>query len=72
MKPDRRDGGREAKRFHTVQEIAEILGVNHKSIREGIRRREIPHVRIGRTIRIPAGWVQSLSSQGRVAPPDGS
>ena len=38
MKRDGQNGGREAKRFHTVQEIAKILRVNHKSIREGIRR----------------------------------
>jgi excisionase family DNA binding protein len=72
MKREERDGGREAKRFHTVQEIAKILRVNHKSIREGIRRSEIPHVRVGRTIRVPAAWVESLLSQGCAAPPDGT
>lgn len=56
------------KRFHTVQEVADVLRVDHKTVRDAISRGEIPHVRLGRTIRIPAAWVESIATQGRVSP----
>ncbi len=37
----------------TVEETAEVLRISRGSAYEGIRTGEIPHVRIGRTIRIP-------------------
>jgi excisionase family DNA binding protein len=37
----------------TVEEAAEALRISRGSAYEGIRTNEIPHVRIGRTIRVP-------------------
>lgn len=36
----------------TVEEMAEVLRISRGSAYEGIRSGEIPHVRIGRTIRV--------------------
>jgi len=54
----------------TVEELAEFLRVNHKTVREAIARGEIPGVRrIGTTIRISreavVNWMNS--GQGRVS-----
>ena len=37
----------------TVEEAADCLRISRGSAYEGIRTGEIPHVRIGRTIRVP-------------------
>lgn len=37
----------------TVEEAADVLRISRGSAYEGIRSGEIPHVRIGRTIRVP-------------------
>jgi excisionase family DNA binding protein len=54
----------------TVEELAEFLRVNHKTVREAIARGDIPGVRrIGTTIRISrdavVNWMNS--GQGRVS-----
>ena len=56
--------------FFTIQEVADLLRVNHKTIREEIRRGRIPCVRMGRVMRIARSVVDSLT-QGRVALPEG-
>lgn len=57
--------------FFTVIELAALLRVNHKTLREALRDGSIPHVRLGRTIRIPAAVVASMLTQGRVPSPEG-
>ena len=37
----------------TVNEVAELLGMSRNSIYNGIRRGEIPHIRIGKLVLIP-------------------
>jgi excisionase family DNA binding protein len=36
-----------------VHEAAEVCGVNHKTIREMLNAKELPQIRLGRTVRIP-------------------
>lgn len=53
----------------TVDEAAEILRVDRKTVYESIRRGELPGVvRLGRSIRIGRGaLLQFLAGQGRVS-----
>ncbi len=44
----------------TVEEAAEVLRISRGSAYEAIRANEIPHVRIGRTIRVPRHALLSL------------
>jgi excisionase family DNA binding protein len=37
----------------TVEEAAEVLRIGRSACYEGVRRGEIPSVRIGRTLRVP-------------------
>lgn len=45
----------------SVREAADHLGVGRNTVYELVARRELPHLRIGRTIRIPteslAAWI---------------
>lgn len=43
-----------------VQEAAEVLGVNHKTVREMLEQGKLPHYRLGRTMRIPTTAVSKL------------
>ena len=53
----------------SVEELAARWRVNRKSIYEAITRGELPVVRIGpRIIRVAVSVVESIESQGRVAP----
>lgn len=65
------DEGSTARAFYTVDEVAAILRVNHKTVREALRDGAIPHVRLGRTIRIPAAVITSMLKQGHAVPPEG-
>ena len=50
------------KRAYTVEEVANELDCDHKTVRKGIAKGEIPSIRLGRFIRIPGWWVnQTLS-----------
>lgn len=51
------------KHAFTVQEVAEILDVNHKTIRELIGAEKIQAMRLGRLIRIPRSEVLKLLGQ---------
>jgi excisionase family DNA binding protein len=53
------------------EEVAERWGVNIKTVYASIRAGQLPALRLGRTIRIPATVVASIEKQGRVAPPKG-
>lgn len=53
MNPTPPDRQQEAPEFLTVEEAAALLRVNHKTLREAIRRNDVPGVvRLGRTLRI--------------------
>lgn len=60
-----------ARAVYKVMELAALLRVDHKTLRSEIQAGRIPHVRIGRVIRIPAAVVASMLEQGRVVPPEG-
>jgi excisionase family DNA binding protein len=52
----------------TVDEVAEILGISRGSAYEGCRRGEIPSLRVGRRIVVPAHQLQAhLSGPGRAS-----
>jgi excisionase family DNA binding protein len=57
--------------FYTVQELADLLRVDHKTVRSAISAGQIRVVRLGRTIRIPRAVVESMLAQDRVVPPMG-
>ena len=44
----------------TVREAAEALGIGLNSAYEAIARGEIPHIRIGRSIRVPRTALEQL------------
>ena len=44
----------------TVRQAADVLGISKNSTYEAIRRGEIPAVRIGRVIRVPALGLRKL------------
>jgi excisionase family DNA binding protein len=44
----------------TVQETATTLGISLNSAYEGIRRGEIPHLRIGRRIVVPVAALERV------------
>ena len=46
----------------TVEEAAQVLRISRGSAYEGVRTGEIPHVRIGRTIRVPRRAMEELLS----------
>lgn len=43
-----------------VQEVAHLLGVNHKTVRERVDKGEIPSVRLGRVLRIPTAGLRPM------------
>jgi excisionase family DNA binding protein len=44
----------------TVEQAAEILAISRGSAYEGCRTGEIPHLRVGRSIRVPRCALQQL------------
>ena len=51
--------------FLTVQEATKVLRVNRGTLLRAIRRGEVPVVRIGRCLRIPARWLQETLDRRR-------
>jgi excisionase family DNA binding protein len=49
----------------TPKEAAEILGINKKSVYEGIKKGEIPHFALGRLFLIPRPAFNELLRSGR-------
>jgi excisionase family DNA binding protein len=50
---------------HTVEETAEILGISRQTAYEGCRRGDIPCVRIGKRMLVPAEALARILSAGR-------
>lgn len=48
--------------FYRVPAVSEILDMDGRTIRRGIEAGEIPAVRVGNAIRIPAAWVKEAAS----------
>jgi len=45
-----------------VDEVAEKLRTNRKTVYDAIARGEIPAVRIGRALRIPSVWLRRVTA----------
>lgn len=43
-----------------VQEAADVLGVNHKTVRGMLLKEQLPQIRLGRTLRIPTSAVRAM------------
>jgi excisionase family DNA binding protein len=53
--------------FLTPDEFRSYMGLGRNTVYDLLRRNEVPHVRLGRTIRIPKTALQSLRQQDAVA-----
>lgn len=58
MKPVRVDAHQRA--VFTVREAATILGVGRNTLYEALRRDELPALRLGRRLLIPAAWLERI------------
>lgn len=54
--------------FNTVSFTAKVLKADSKTIYGAIERQEIPHIQIGRLIRVPGAWLRRAA--GLAAPGD--
>ncbi len=54
-----------APEFLTVDEAADLLRVDRKTIYSEIAASRMPHIKLGRVIRIPRGVIDSLSRKSR-------
>jgi excisionase family DNA binding protein len=48
------------KDWFSVDEVADLLGVNRKTLYDCIQRGEVPVVRLGRIFRIPGSWLKQV------------
>jgi len=55
----------------TVEEAASVLRISRGAAYEAVRTNELPHVRIGRTIRVPRAGLLSLLGEVDPALADG-
>ena len=55
-------------KLFTLMELEEITGRKVATWRKAIARREIPFVRIGRSVRIPQEFIEDLVSKGWCEP----
>jgi excisionase family DNA binding protein len=65
-------GGREST-YRSVAELAADLGLSERSTRSGLRRGDIPHIRIGRRFILPraaiAEWLRTAGLSGTILNP---
>jgi excisionase family DNA binding protein len=50
----------------TIREAAEVLGFSPHTVRSWIARRQLAHLRIGRSIRVPASEIRRLLTAAMV------
>ena len=50
----------QTREFFTIEEVAQILNVNYNTVWKLVRKGAFPAVRVGRTYRIPAIFVNDL------------
>ena len=55
-------------RHLTVRECADLLAVNHKTIRRLIDRQELPALKVGRVLRIDPADLEALRYRSRGGP----
>jgi excisionase family DNA binding protein len=56
----------------TVKRTAELLGINVNTAYGAVARGELPHVRIGGSIRIPRAALERFLAGKEIEAPDGS
>lgn len=49
--------------FVSVAEVAEVLGVDPRTVRRAIEAGEVPAVRVGQRYRVPAAWLRERASE---------
>jgi excisionase family DNA binding protein len=54
----------------TVKKAAELLGIGVNSAYEAVARGELPHIRIGRSIRIPRAALERFLAGKEIEAPD--
>lgn len=52
------------RRTLTVTEAANVLGIGRTAAYEAVRRREIPSIRIGRSVRVPIAAIDKMLGGG--------
>lgn len=50
-------------RFLTIEQTAEALQVSENTVRRLVAVLQVPAVRIGDSLRVPASWLQRLQEQ---------
>lgn len=50
---------------YLVSEVAEMLGLSRSSVYRLVRSGEIPSIRYGSSVRIPAWWVEEQRGEGK-------
>ena len=63
--------GAESKKYMTVEEVADLLGVNYQLIYRLVRSGELPAIRLGRIYRIEQSDLDDYLQQARTAPAAG-
>ncbi len=58
------------KRFYTVREIADDLGVKEDTVRDWVRRRELAAYRVGRELRIKKEDYENFLAKRRIESQD--
>lgn len=61
-----------AERFYSVRQTAEILNVSYLTAYRKITDKEIPSIRLGRKILVPAVFIESLVTQALSSVPAGA
>ena len=64
--PDKERPGREEVRLLNVKEAARFLGTTEKTLYAKIWRREIPFIKIGRSVRFDVKDLEALIERSRV------
>lgn len=58
-------GSETIKRMLSIVEVAEILGVSSRWVRRAIAAKQIPHVRLGRLVKIEAADLEAFVAAHR-------
>ena len=53
------------KKYHTVPDVAKMLGVSERAIRNWIARKQISYYRVGRLIRFDDAQISSFIEGGK-------
>lgn len=57
-------GGRVARRLYTVTETADALNIGRRTVWRLLAARQLPSVRLGRSVRVPADAIDALIQRG--------